>query len=114
MLIYQITLPQDQDAAAFITFMSEQYIPAVHMGPTRVGQVSGLTLLQSAKDKQAFFLHVGWGGISRPSDQDADWDDLPRIDGPNAEQIERTFNSFGAQLQNFSSYYEVATSLPNE
>jgi len=44
MIIYQIKLPNKQDAEAFVKFMDEEYFPAVHKGPTRVGQVTDLVL----------------------------------------------------------------------
>jgi hypothetical protein len=45
--IYQIRVPEEQDAEAFVMFMREEYFPAVGpRTPTRVGQVPGLALLQ--------------------------------------------------------------------
>jgi len=46
MIIYQIKLPKKQDAEAFVTFMRDEYFPAVEKGPTRVGQVTDLVLMQ--------------------------------------------------------------------
>ena len=63
MIIYQIRLPKKQDAEAFVKFMQEEYFPAVHKGPTRVGQVTDLVLLQAKPEGRTtgceFFLHVG-------------------------------------------------------
>ena len=47
MIIYQIRLPKKEDAEAFVKFMQEEYFPAVHKGPTRIGQVTDLVLLQA-------------------------------------------------------------------
>lgn len=64
MLVYQISLPKKQDAAAFVTFMRTEYLPAVHKGPTRVGQVTDLVLLQKEDETgtaaHGFLLHVGY------------------------------------------------------
>ena len=46
MIVYQIRLPKKQDAEAFVKFMLEEYFPAVHKGPTRIGQVTDLMLLR--------------------------------------------------------------------
>jgi hypothetical protein len=47
MITYQIRLPKKQDAEALVKFMHEEYFPAVHKGPTRVGKVTHLVLLQA-------------------------------------------------------------------
>ncbi|WP_324672163.1 hypothetical protein [Hymenobacter sp. GOD-10R] len=70
MLIYHIRLPKKQDAKAFATFMREEYFPAVHKGPTRVGQVLGLLLLARENEVTSndvaheFIWQVDWSGIS--------------------------------------------------
>ena len=67
MIIYQIRLPKKQDAEAFVKFMHEEYFPAVHKGPTRVGKVTDLVLLQAEPGGRTtgceFFWHVGWDGL---------------------------------------------------
>lgn len=95
-LIYQIKLPKQQDAAAFLSFMREEYFPAVHRGPTRVGRVTDLVLLQSEAAEHEFFWHVGWSGLSSGG---------PRFD---AEEVERKFAAFGARVKRSGSYREVA------
>ena len=68
MIIYQIKLPKTQDAEAFVTFMNKEYFPAVHKGPSRVGQVIDLRLLQRENELEGddvgneFAWHVGWSG----------------------------------------------------
>lgn len=108
MLIYQITLPQDQDADAFISFMRDSYIPAVHKGPTRVGQVTSLALLHSRTAADDFFLHVGWSGLPRGVEHEGDWRDLPGVDGSDEEQLRRTLESFGLRVHSLGTYNEVA------
>lgn len=113
MLIYQITLPQDQDADGFIAFMRDMYIPAVHKGPTRVGQVTGLALLQSRTATHEFFLHQGWGGLQNAVPRDGDWRELPNIDSADREQLERTFEAFNIRVRSLGSYAEVAAWSPD-
>jgi hypothetical protein len=66
MIIYQIRLPKKKDAEAFVKFMNEEYLPAIHKGATRVGQVTDLVLLQAESEGGTtgceFFWHVGWSG----------------------------------------------------
>ena len=51
-----------------MTFMREEYFPAVHKGLTRVGQVTDLRLLERENEFEGdnlehdFFWHVGWSG----------------------------------------------------
>lgn len=102
MIIYQITLPKRQNAGAFVKFMQEEYFPAIHKGPTRVGQVTGLILLELEKivekdnAKNEFFLHVGWSGLSV---------NKVRVDDP---EIEQKFAAFDAKIKHLGYYEEVA------
>jgi hypothetical protein len=103
--IYRIRLPEEQDAEAFATFMREEYLPAV--GPrmaTRVGQVTGLALLQrlpddsqepGADDAPEFLLHVDWSGVGGCRDS---WVD--------DEEVLRKLESFGARLKLLGGYLE--------
>lgn len=101
MIIYRIELPQEQDADEFVAFMREDYLPAVHRGPTRVGEVLGLTLLQGDPDPEttvpAFFLHVEWAGL------EGDYARLRLDDQAAADRLE----AFGAHLQRLGFYREV-------
>lgn len=96
MIIYQIKLPKKQDPEAFAAFMRDEYFPAIHKGPTRVGQVLSLALLQSDKSAHEFFWHVGWGGLSQGG---------PRV---NSKKIASKFESFGASVKEFGFYREIA------
>lgn len=72
-VISEIELPKGKDPAAFAEFVREKWMPTVHMGPTRVGQVQGLKLLQQAGAAETdgeddagghrFLLLVGWDGL---------------------------------------------------
>ena len=102
--IYQIELPEDQDVEAFVTFMREEYFPAVDRGPTRVGAVTGLALLQrldvhsheaGADNAHEFYLHVDWSGLPGCRDSYV-----------NDEEIRRKFESFGARVKPLGYYVE--------
>lgn len=102
MIIYRIRLPRRQDAKAFAAFMRDEYFPAIHRGPTRVGQVTSLAL-ESREDTLAdaeheFFLRIGWSGLA---DARFALDD----DG----EIERRFAAFGAVKQYLGTYANIAT-----
>ena len=98
-IIHQITLPEEQDAEAFVEFMRDSYFPAVRKGPTRVGQVSGLVLLRGVttthERKTTFFMDVRYDGLASG---DAIVDD---------EEIQRKFESFDAHIERLDAYYEV-------
>ena len=100
MIIYQIRLPKKQDAEAFVKFMREEYFPAVRKGPTRVGQVTDLVLLQEEPEGRTtgceFFWHVGWSGLATGG---------ARIDN---KAVARKFESFKARVKRIGSYREVA------
>ena len=111
MFIYQIKLPKDQDVEAFVTFMREEYIPDVlKKGPTRVGRVTELALLESSAADHEFFLHVGWSGVPFSGHHHADKDEPPDVARPDDEQIVRKFKSFGGHVQSLGFYREVAAS----
>ena len=100
MIIYQIRLPKKQDAEAFVKFMREEYFPAVHKGPTRVGQVTDLVLLQEEPEGRTtgceFFWHVGWSGLP---DGEFQVDD---------EEVARKLQSFKVRTKRLGFYSEVA------
>ncbi len=101
MIIYQITLPKKKSTKAFVKFMREEYFPAVQKGPTRVGQVTDLVLLerQNAFEgddvRNEFYWHVGWSGFP---DGDAHVDD---------EKVARKFEAFKGEVKRIGSYEEV-------
>lgn len=97
MIIYQLTLPKTKNADEFVRFMKDEYIPAVHKGATRIGKVTGLSLLRSNEEGTHNFLwQVGWSGL----------DGHPlRIDD---EKAEKKFAGFGAKLKRLGDFEEVA------
>jgi hypothetical protein len=101
MIIYQITIPKKQNTKAFVKFMREEYFPAVHKEQTRIGQVTGLVLLerQNAFEgddvESEFYWHVGWSGLP---DGNAHVDD---------ENIAHKLAAFKAEIKRIGSYEEV-------
>ena len=102
MIIYQITLPQNQDIESFVTFMRDEYFPAVHRGQTRVGQVTGLILLERQNEVTAddvrheFFWHIHWSGQPTGIAHVAD------------SEVKTKFETFKANVKRLGSYEEVA------
>jgi hypothetical protein len=99
-IIYQIRLPKKEDAEGFVKFIHEEYFPAVHKGPTRIGQVTDLVLLQAEPKGRTtgceFFWHVGWSGLAAG--------DVRLDDGTVAGKPE----SFKARIKRLGFYSEVA------
>lgn len=103
MIVYQLELPKEQDVEAFLTFMRAAYLPAIHTGPTRTGQVLGLALWQEDTESetggQTFFLHVEWNGLG------GNYARL-RLDD---EAVEGRLAGFGARLHRLGLYREVVS-----
>jgi hypothetical protein len=99
LLIYEIELPKDEDVSAFRAFMRDEYIPAVHKGPTRVGQVKGLELLErdASETGHRFLWLVRWDGLNP---QASDYLD--------DEAVRRKFEAFGATMKDHVAWQEVA------
>jgi len=78
--------------------MQEKYFPAIHKKPTRVGQVTGLVLLQGRETNTAhrFFWHIGWSGL--PGGR-------LRVDN---QDVQNEFEAFNASLKRLGVYEEVA------
>ncbi len=99
-IIYQITLPERMIGETFVEFMRDEYFPAVHKGPTRVGQVTGLALLRGVTETHertnTFFMHVSYDGLATGD---------ARVDN---EEVRRKFETFGARVERLGAYDEVA------
>ncbi len=103
MIIYQIKLPKKQNVEAFVKFMQEEYFPSVgKVGPTRVGRVFDLRLLERENETEGdnvqneFFWHVGWSGQPTGNVHSDD------------EEVARKFGAFKADVKRIGSYREVA------
>lgn len=105
MIIYEITLPKKQDVEAFTKFMQKEYFPAVFKGPTRIGQVTDLVLLQGLKETDGkdmehhFFWQVGWSGLPGANAHLEDED----------KEVEGKFKSFKASIKRIGMFKEVAS-----
>jgi hypothetical protein len=102
--VYDIRLPREEDAATFGTFLEERYIPAVEKGPTRVGAVRELVLLQreTTATSHRFLLIVRWSGVQNEKAG------MVR-DGAVLGELER----LGATVELLDDWHEVARWLPN-
>jgi hypothetical protein len=98
-LVSEIELPQEQDAAAFVDFMRDEYIPSVHTGPTRIGKVDGLQLLQgiAAVTSHKFLWLVDWNGL----EHEAAGARVP-------DEVSSKFEGFGASRKPHVAWQEVA------
>jgi hypothetical protein len=103
MMIFDIRLANSKDPKAFVAFMKDSYFPAVHMGPTRRGQITWLSLGQGdnvhAGDKNEghFLLSVGWEGTGH--------DDLPRLDD---DGVKAKFEAFKPEVKWLGVFDDVA------
>lgn len=99
-IIHRITLSDEQDADAFETFMRDEYLPAVHKGPTRVGQVTSVTLLRGVADTHqrmpTFLMNVGYDGMA-----------TGRVNVDD-QAVRDKFESFGAQIERVGAFTQVA------
>lgn len=87
---------------SFVEFMRDEYFPAVHKGPTRVGQVTGLSLLQSVTEthegRETFLLQVHYNGLATGEVHLDDEDVKQKFEGLYAKHVERlgTYNEVAA------------------
>lgn len=101
-IIYSMALPAKADAEAFVAFIKDRYFPAVHAGPTRVGQTMAARLLEPhrapmPKEPRVYFLLVDWAGLDSGG---------IRIDD---EAVEAEFEGFGAVPVRLGVFDEVAS-----
>jgi hypothetical protein len=63
--ISEIELAKGVDAEAFGDFFRDEFLPSVHMGPTRVGQVLAVELLEreASETETALAMLVRWSGL---------------------------------------------------
>jgi hypothetical protein len=99
-LVSEIELPEEQDAAAFVHFMRDKYIPAVQTGSTRIGMVDGLQLLQgtTADTSLKFLWLVDWNGLEHE-----------KAGAHVDEATSREFEEFGATRTPRVAWNEVAS-----
>ena len=103
MIIYEIKLPKKQDPGVFANFMQKEYFPAVFRGPTRVGQVTDLLLLQGmaetgdSKMPHHFYWQVGWNGLGGG-----------KVSCDNIE-IQQKFEAFKPTIKRIGMFEQVAS-----
>jgi hypothetical protein len=89
-----------------VKFTLEEYFPAVHKGPTRVGKVTDLVLLQAEPEGRTtgceFFWHVGWSGLAMGD---------VRLDD---ETVTGKLESFKADVKRIGSHGEVVAWTEND
>ncbi len=110
-LIAEVEIPQKKDPAAFAKFVKEKWVPKVHMGPTRAGQVQEVKVLQ----------RVGGTAPFDPDDPQqagnrflvlADWSGLaPQSAGHwiHSERLADDFKRFDAKVEESAGWQEVAS-----
>ena len=66
LLLSDIELANGVDADAFGEFFRDEFLPSVHTGPTRVGQIQEVELLERATSEtdRSFAVLVRWSGMS--------------------------------------------------
>ena len=102
-LVQQITLPErflPERFDEFEEFMRDEYLPAVDMTPTRMGGISGITLLRGVTEEthattNTFLMYEGFDGNAG----------RVRVN----EEVQRKFESFGPRVERLGTYYEAAS-----
>jgi hypothetical protein len=107
-IVFQITLPEQVDPEAFETFMTDRYFPAVHWGPTRVGQATGLSLWRRAENSEhpsrTYLMEYGFAGLLG--------DRLPRVSDDAVQADFETYRPYFEPLGPFTE--RVTVSEPSE
>jgi hypothetical protein len=103
MVVLEIKLPKSKDPESFAAFMRDEFMPALHKGPTRAGQVLSVSFsqrqnLHAGDDfKRTFLMLVGWEGVPLTT--------LPRIDG---EAVKARLESFKLRVKPLGEFDAVA------
>ena len=92
-LVHKLTLPSHLQASSFEEFARERYLPAMHLKPTRAGQLREARLLRSDND---YLLISEWDGIGNG---------LPRIVD---DAVEKLFGAYRANVTLVGEFTEVA------
>jgi hypothetical protein len=103
MVVLELKLPKNKNPETFAAFMRDEYMAAVHKGPTRRGQVSSIALsqrrnLHAREDfERSFLMIVGWEGV--------ELDTLPRIDG---EAVNAKLDGFKLRVKPLGEFNDIA------
>ncbi len=104
LVAHLITLPSTLFAMRFEEFARTKYLPALHEGPTRVGQVLSAKILRrirmhtgDAEDlDRSFLLLVEFVGVEAR---------LPRVE----PAVQGVFDAFDPQITELGAFEEVAS-----
>lgn len=61
--LYNIILPKERTDYEFEKFMTEVIFPAVHMGSTRLGQITEMRLLKDIPPNGKYIWAIYWSGL---------------------------------------------------
>jgi hypothetical protein len=82
--------------------MKERYFPAVHLGPTRIGLITGLELWRIVENTdeptRTFLLEYGFDGLL----------DIPRLPRIDDEDILAAFETYAPYFQHAGDFTEQA------
>ena len=107
MVVFELKLPSGKDPEVFAAFMRDEYMPAVHKGPTRLGQVTSISLsqrrnLHAGNDfERRFLMLVDWEGV--------ELDGLPRVDG---DAVKAKLDGFKLRVKPLGEFSEAARWQP--
>ena len=110
-LIAEVEIPQKKDPAAFAKFVREKWVPKVHMGPTRAGQVQEVKVLQRIGGTVPFDPEEPHQAGNRFLVL-AEWDGFaPQSAGGwfHSETLADNFKRFGAKVEESAGWQEVAS-----
>ena len=99
-ILHELTLPDAADSEAFEDFLREDYLPAVHQGPTRVGQVMSVTLARRGDGASVarFLLDTAFSGLGH--------DRMPRVDD---DEVRLRFEEFGVTVKHLGNFLPTAS-----
>jgi hypothetical protein len=103
MVVLEVKLPKNKNPETFAAFMRDEYMAAVHKGPTRLGQVTSIALSQRRNHhagddfERSFLMIAGWDGV--------ELDHLPRVDG---EDVNAKLESFKLKVKPLGEFNDIA------
>ncbi len=103
MVVLELKLPKSKNPETFAAFMRDEFMPAVRKEPTRMGQVSSVSVsqrrnLHAGDDfERSFLMLVGWEGVELNT--------LPRIDG---DAVKAKLEGFKLKVKPLGEFNEIA------
>ena len=104
-IVYSIKLRSLLQANSFEEFARKRYLPSLHTGSTRVGQLLGARLLRQRRDHESdpieldnqFLMLLEWSGLPI---------EMPRTDDPAVQKI---FDSYDVEMTQIGRFETVGT-----